>query len=142
MTEGYFINITTGKAYPVRDHELDIRKSAFAKKLGVPDHIFKQFADYEPVKDREVFLQWVLSKVPIIRVRGYGVWVAIQWGCGSDKQAFEAIRKWGRKVCGPCLMLRMSNIKTGKQYNSFWLPFESMKANKCLKSVHVKEIRK
>ena len=137
MTEGYFLNINTGKAYPVRNHEMAIREKEFATKIGIKDSLFQQFPEYEPVKDREAFLRWILSKVPIIRVRGYGVWVGIQWGCGSDKQAFEAIRKWGRKVCGPCLMLRMCNIKTGKQYNSFWLLFESTKAGKCFKSVQV-----
>jgi hypothetical protein len=137
MTEGYFINITTGRSYPVRDHELDVRKAAFAKKLGIPDHVFQQFPDYEPVKSREVFLRWLLGQVPIIRVRFYGVWAGIQWGCGSDKQAFEAIHKFG-KMCGPCMMLRMANLTTGKQYNSFWISFdEAMKAGKRIKSVSV-----
>jgi hypothetical protein len=139
MTEGYFIRIDTGKAFSVHDHELDVRKAQFAEKLGIPDSIFKQFGQYEPVTDRQEFLRWLLGQVPIIRVRGYGVWAGIQWGCGSDKQALASIHKWGKKVCGPCLMLRMLNISTGKQYDSFWISFdESMKAGKRIKSVPVK----
>lgn len=143
MTEGYFINLATGKVYPVKDHELAVRRKEFAKKLGIPDAVFAQFGKFAPVEDRKDFLVWLLSTVPIIRVRGYGVWVGIQWGCGSDKHALQAIHRWGKKVCGPCLMLRMLNLKTGKLYDSFWLTFdEAMKAGKRIKSVPVEVIQK
>jgi hypothetical protein len=138
MTEGYFINITTGKAYPVNDHELAVRKKEFAKKLGIPDAVFAQFGKYTPVEDRKEFLFWLLKQVPIIRVRGYGVWVAIQWGCASDKKALASVHKFGKTVFGPCSMLRMCNIKTAREFNSFWISFdEAMKANKRIKSVPV-----
>jgi hypothetical protein len=144
MREGYFICMDTGKAFSVHDHELDIRKVEFAKKLGISDNVFNQFSNYEPVKDRQKFLTWLLSNSKLVRVRGHGVHSVLEWaGAGNDKNALEAIHKWGKKVCGPCLMLCMINITSGKQYNSFWLPFDtSMKAGKRIKSVPVEVIRK
>jgi hypothetical protein len=138
MTEGYFVRIDTGRSFRVHDHELDIRKAEFAKKLGIPDHVYKQFPKYQPVADREAFIRWLLSQVPIARIRGYGVWSGIQWGRGSDLRALKAIHKWGRKICGPCLFLRMLNLTTHKQYDSYWLPFdEIMKAGETIKSMEV-----
>jgi hypothetical protein len=139
MTEGYFINIATGKSFSVHDHEISIRKAEFAKEVGLSDILFNQFSNYEPVKDRDAFLRWLLSNSELIRVRGHGVYSMLEWGgSGNDKKALEAIHKWGKMVCGPCLMLCMINITSGKQYNSFWLPFDtSMKAGKRIKSVPV-----
>jgi hypothetical protein len=138
MTEGYFVRIDTGRSYLIHDHEIDVRKAEFAKQLGIPDQVFKQFPDYEPVKDREVFLRWLLGQVPLARVRGYGVWAGIQWGYGSDKEALQAIHRWGKKVCGPCLYLRMLNLTTRKQYDSFWLPFDTvMRTGTAIKTMEV-----
>jgi len=143
MKEGYFIRMDNGTSFSVHDHEIDVRKKEFAEKLGIPDSIFNQFSNFKPVTDREAFLRWLLGQVSIIRVRGYSIWAGIQWGCCSDKQALASIHKWGKKVCGPCLMLRMCNVSTGMEYNSFWLPFdESMKAGKSVQFTQVGVIRK
>jgi hypothetical protein len=138
MTEGYFIRIDNNRVFPVRDHEIDVRNKEFSRKLGITDAVFSQFGKYTPVEDRKEFLFWLLGHSGLIRVRGYGVWVSIQYSSTSNKQALQAIHRWGKKVCGPCLMLRITNIKSGKQFNSFWLPFdEAMKKGKRIKSVPV-----
>jgi hypothetical protein len=138
MTEGYFIRIDNGEVFPVKNHEMDVRNKEFSRKLGVSNADFAHFAKYTPVEDRKEFLFWLLRQARLIRVRGYGIWVAIQYSSANDKQALQAIHRWGKKVCGPCLMLRITNIKTGKQFNSFWLPFdEAMKKGKRIKSVPV-----
>ena len=143
MTEGYFVRIDTGRSYIINDHEIDIRKADFAKQLRIPNHVYKQFPNYQPVKDREAFIRWLLGQVPLARVRGYGVWVGIQWGYGNDKDALLAIHRWGKKVgCGPCLYLRMLNLTTHKQYDAFWLTFDTaMKEGKPIKSMEVTKCR-
>lgn len=138
MNEGFYIRIDTGKAFSVQDHEIDVRRPEVAKALGVPNEVFGQFGRFETGKDRIPFLRFLLTQVPVIRVRGYGVWVGIQWGCGDDQQTLKAIHKWGKKVLGPCTMLCMTNIATGTKFNSFWLPFdEAMKAGEPVESVPV-----
>lgn len=138
MTEGFFIRLDNGNSVQITEHETDIRRPEIATELGVPDNIFRQFGKFVPIKDRVRFLRWLLGQVPIARVRGHGVWTAVEYACDDNATAFRAIHRWGKKVCGPCMMLCLSNLKTGERINAFWLQFdEAMKAGKPVGSVEV-----
>lgn len=134
MTDGYWIAMD-GKELGIHDHEAAIRRPEVAQRFNVPVRIFKQMGRFKTGEDRDQFLPWVMRRVPIIRARGRGVVCDLQWGRGTDKQAFRAIHKWGKKVgCGDFLMLSMSNLRTGKQYNCYWMLFdEAMKKGKRIK---------
>lgn len=142
MNEGYWIDSRTGRSIEIDEHEIDIRRPEVARRLGVPHEVLRQFGRFVPGTDRVQFLKWLMRHAPIIRARGYGVVVSVQWGCVENDAALRAIHKWGRKVgCGPCLMLCMSNIKTGERMNSFWLRFdEAMRKGKAVESMPV-EVR-
>jgi hypothetical protein len=124
VTDGWWIRLDTGSSVRITEHELDIRNPEIARRLGVPDAIFKQFVDFTPVKDRIRFLRWLLSVVPIARVRGHGVWATVEYDADDNAPAFKAIHRWGKKVCGPCLMLCFVNLKTGARVQSPWLLFD------------------
>ena len=140
MKEGWFIRRDTGESFPIHEHERDIRDPTFARRLGISEKAIKNFRKYVPVRDRIPFLR-ALLKDGVIRVRGRGIFASVEhWSDDNDNaMVFRAVHKWGQTVgAGPCLMLCITNLKTGERVNLFWLVFdEAMKAGQPFESVPV-----
>ncbi len=125
MTDGWWVRLDTGESVKIAEHEIDIRNPDVAERLGVPSEVFGQFGRFEVGKDRIPFLRWLLDRVPIARVRGHGVWAAVEYASDDNQAAFKAVHTWGQEVCGPCLLLRFANLRTRERFNSFWLSLAS-----------------
>ena len=114
VREGYWINYKTGKVVQIYEHESDIRDSAIARKLGVPAKVFSEFGRYTVGIDRERFLLWLMSQVPLMRVRGHGgLYDSYEFSAKSDKMPYLAIVRFSRLLC-PTKLMNISNLTTGK----------------------------
>jgi len=137
MKEGWWVRLDNGESVRIHEHEIDIRRPEVAKTLGVPDEHFQQFKPFVSVTDRIEFMTWILKNVPtpLARVRGHGVYATVEYGRGSNEDAFRALHKWGRAVCGPSLMLQMRNLTTGENFNLRWSEFDAaMKSGETIHS--------
>lgn len=114
MREGFWLNYKTGKAVSIREHESDIRYPLIAHKLlGVPAKVFKQFPRFTTGTDRCKFLRWLLARVPLIRVRGHGVYVTFEFSAASSRKPYAAIVKFSKRL-SPVMLLNIVNLRTGK----------------------------
>lgn len=117
MTEGWWVNYETrrflGLYCPGMEHEIVIRDHKNQDWLGVPPSVAKAFNRYRPQVDRIRFLLYVMKHVPLMRIRGYGCRVQIQYWCpGGDDKPYAAVRRWAARWGGPRLLLEVSNLAT------------------------------
>jgi len=109
MTEGYWINYSTGKVFEIPEHETWIREAKNAKRLGVPENVHSLA---ENIKNRDKYLVFLMQHSPIMRVRGHGVEVAFQFSTHNRQEAMDAIWMWGKKNSGPLTWLSIDNFAT------------------------------
>ena len=126
MKSGYWINYRTGKTVPINEHEEHIRDPKNAKALGVPPGIIKNFAKFEPVKDRVKFLTYVLEHSPLMRVRGHGTFVSFEYASRDRKDPIESIWLWGKQFAGPFTLIDIHNLKTNENTAIRWQDFLSV----------------
>ncbi len=119
MTEGWWVNYETkrfvGLYCPGMEHEIVIRGQENQDWLGVPPSVAKEFNRYHPQVDRIRLLLFVMKHAPLMRIRGYGCRVQIQYwnpGGGGDDKPYAAVRRWAARWGGPRLLLEVSNLAT------------------------------
>ena len=115
MRDGYWINWETGKVLemPVNgDHEVFIRQHENAKALGVPSGIFVRLKNYElgDNRDRCRLLRFLFRTVPLIRVRGHGVYTTFNYAAKSNLKPYEAIQRFAQRHFGPMMMMDVINF--------------------------------
>jgi len=93
--KGLWVNYATQEIFEIDEHERYIRRDGNAKKIGVPDYIVDEFDEFEPVKDRDKFLLFILDKSPLIRVREHGNYATFEFSARKADKVFEAINKVG-----------------------------------------------
>lgn len=109
--EGFWINYDSGKTFPVDEHETWIRKPVNAKKIGLSSGLFKMFDKYKYQKDRDDFLVFIMSKAPIMRVRGHGsYWTFEFYSSKIDDILFE-IYKFAKGIAGDYTGMNIVNMK-------------------------------
>jgi len=109
MTEGYWVNYSTGKMIEMPEHETWIRDPRNAKKIGVPPNVHTMAAN---IKDREKYLMFLLQHAPLMRVRGHGASVGFQFATHSRQDAMDAILMWGKNNAGPMTWMMIDNFAT------------------------------
>jgi len=124
MKDGLWINYRTGKEYPIDEHERWLRRDNNAKKLGLSSKLIDSFEDFEPTKDRNKFLLFLMSHAPIMRVRGHGNYVTFEFSNRSSKDAVDSIWMWGLKNAGDYTNLYIVNFKTNEKTTILWKDFK------------------
>jgi hypothetical protein len=119
MRDGWWANWKTGKLVAIHEHERDIRMPAVATQLGVPDDVFRRFGRYVPERDRCRFLFWLMSRLPLMRIRRHTLQVTFEYVARSDRKPLEAVAKWAGRHAGPATLLNITNLKTGRQRREF-----------------------
>jgi len=123
MREGYWLNYKTGKTIEIDEHERWIRDTDNAKKIGVPGSIIKQFDKFVPGQDRCRFLFWLMTQVPLIRIRGQGgLYDTYEFAAKSNRMPYQAICRFARRL-SPVKLLNIVNLKTGKSERVYALLF-------------------
>ena len=124
MKEGLWINYSTGKQFPVDEHEQWLRSGDNAKKLGVPKNIVASFGEFTPGKDRDKFLLFVMKHAPVMRVRGHGISVSFEYNSRSRRDPLDAIWMWGQRNAGPFTSFFIVNFATREKTQMYWQDFE------------------
>jgi len=124
MREGYWINYQTAKQFPIDEHERWLRKKGNAKKLGVPQRVIDGFGEFEPVKDRDKFLLFVMQHAPVMRVRGHGNYATFEYASRRERAPMEAIWLWGMENAGPRTGMYIVNFATNDKMSTYWDKFD------------------
>lgn len=127
MTEGYWGNYITGEIFLIDEHELWLRRERNADKLGVPQAVQRRFKDYVTKEDRNQFLPFIFAHAPVMRFRGHGSDVTMEFACTDWAKPLELIRKWCEANAGPLLGLKIVNFATDEIVETTW---ETLKREK------------
>jgi len=135
MREGMWINYRTGKTFDIDEHERWLRRDDNADKLGVPQKVQDAFGEFEPVKDRDKFLLFVMKHAPVMRVRGHGNYVTFEFSSRQKRQVMDEIWLWGLKNAGALTGLYIVNFATGEKTNVYWNEFKNAMDNDNIEKV-------
>jgi len=124
MREGYWINYRTGKVFIVNEHEQWLRKKGNAKKLGLRANVVRAFDEFEPGRDRDKFLLFVMQNAPVMRVRGHGNYVSFEYASRSRRDPIDAIWSWAEDNAGPFTELFIVNFATREKTTMYFKDFE------------------
>ncbi|MEI7902725.1 MAG: hypothetical protein WCK89_20955 [bacterium] len=113
MKDGFWINYRTGQVFVIDEHERWIRDEANARMLGVPERVIARFYDFKPSVDRDRFLLFVMKTAPVMRVRGHGVTVTLEFWARFKSKPMNAVRLWAEKNAGPLTLLNICNLSRG-----------------------------
>ena len=122
MKEGFWLNYATAREFEIDEHELWLRRSGNAQLLGIPAEVAARFSDFAPVLHRDRFLTFVISRAPVVRVRGHGVSVSFEFATTDELEfALRAILRFCDRNAGPRTWVRISNLAT---QTTLQIPFE------------------
>jgi len=126
MTEGFWINYSRGKVVKIHEHENDIRKLPVVKKLGLTEKDMDGFAKFQPGRDRERFLLWLMKTFPLMRVRGHGMSVTFDFDSRRRQQAIDSIYEFGQNNLGPFSQMVINNYATRESVHMSFHDFEGL----------------
>lgn len=126
MQEGYWINYRTGKTFEIREHEQWIRDPKNAKRLGVSASTIAMFGNFEPEKDRDKFLVFIMQHNPVMRARGHGSYVSFEYASRERQDPMDAILMFGKQNLGPFSHVAISNFSTRESTQMSFQEFEEM----------------
>lgn len=135
MRDGMWINYRTGKSFNIDEHERWLRRKGNADKLGVPKKVQDKFDEFEPVKDRNKFLLFVMNNSSVMRVRGHGNYVSFEFSSRRKRQVMEEIWLWGLKNAGAYTGMYIVNFATGEKTNVYWNEFKDAMDNDNMEKV-------
>ena len=124
MNTGYWGNYRTSQIFLIDEHELWIRRGNNADKLGIPQVVQKRFKDYVIREDRDRFLLFIFAQAPVMRFRGHGNSVTMEFNCVDWGLPLELVLKWGNANAGQLLWLIIVNFATGEAIQSNWESFK------------------
>lgn len=133
MTEGYWINFKMGahgKIVPIREHEIDIRVPSIYKKLGIDEATAKTFSKFKVGKDREKFMTMLMTKFPLIRVRGHGNTTTFEYAHWGRNSVIDAILNFAEENLGAFSSIAINNLATGESNNLSFSEFKEKYAEK------------
>jgi GNAT superfamily N-acetyltransferase len=120
---GYWINYQTGTEVGVGEHEMWLRNPQNAQMIGVPPQIVADFDKFEPVKDRDALLRYVMQHAPIMRVRGHGREISFEYSSSRSKGPLDAVWTWAEREAGPLTSLFIANLATGETTSMLYKDF-------------------
>lgn len=133
MKDGWWVNYVTGRKVALawgEQHEHVIRDWSAARRLGVPESVFAQFSRFRPDADRRRFLLWLMKLVPLMRVRGHGVYVSFEYASRTDRKPVEAVGVIARRF-GPATLLRVSNLEMRRHRNVLAFRLQKRRKRAC-----------
>ena len=126
MKDGYWINYKTGKEFVIDEHERWLRRKGNARKLGLPKLVIEAFGEFEPARDRNKLLLFVLKHAPVMRVRGHGANVTFEYSSRNRRDPVDAIWLWGLdNGAGPFTGLYIVNFASGEKTSIQWKDFKA-----------------
>ena len=127
MNEGYWGNYRTGNIFLIDEHEMWLRRGKNADRLGVPHAVQRRFKDYVIKEDRDRFLLFIFSHVPVMRFRGHGNSVTMEFNCADWVLPLELVRQWGEVNAGALLWLIIVNFASNEAIQTNWEDFKQNK---------------
>ena len=124
MNEGYWGNYRTGQIFLIDEHEQWIRRGNNASKLGVSLAVQRKFKDFIVREDRNKFLLFVFSHAPVMRFRGHGSCVTMEFNCADWGLPLELVRMWGNTNAGALLWLIIVNFASNEAIQTNWEDFK------------------
>ena len=124
MTEGYWINYSSGKIFSIHEHEQWIRDPKNAKSLGLSPILIKSFGKFKPERDRDKFLLFLMRQAPIMRVRGHGSYITFEFSSSSRQTVMDEILMFCKKNAGPYTTLYINNFTTKETVQMPFIQFE------------------
>lgn len=128
MNDGYWGNYATGEIFLIHEHEMWIRTGNNADKLGISRQVQKKINNFIMRQDREKLLPFIFANAPVMRFRGHGSYVTMEFNCADWTKPLELVRKWCAANAGPQLGLNIINFATGQGIETTWENFELDKA--------------
>jgi hypothetical protein len=125
MNDGFWINYSTNKQFPINEHEMWIRDPKNAKKLGLSSILIKSFENFKPINDRDKFLLFLMSHAPIMRVRGHGSSISFEYASSNRTDPLDAVSLFAKKNAGPFTNLYIQNFKTNENISISYQDFLS-----------------
>lgn len=123
--KGLWVNYATQEIFEIDEHERYIRRDGNARKIGVPDYLISEFSEFEPVKDRDKFLLFIIDKSPLMRVREHGNYAAFEFSARKADKVFEMINKVGNYLgFGPFSGLYIVNHADNTSASLTWEDFK------------------
>ncbi len=129
MKDGFWLNYYTGDVFLITEHEQWLRAGDNARKLGLSGELRAAFSRFEPQRDRNAFLLFVMRKAPVMRIRGHGVSVTFEFADADWSAPAQAIREWGFKYAGAVTNLRITNFATAECVVMQWQEFQKTTKN-------------
>ncbi len=123
MRAGYWGNYDTGKIFQIDDHELWINRGRNAAELGVSAEVK---ARSEEFPDRVELLRFLFANAPVMRFRGHGTFVTIEFNSSDWDKPLQLIETWGKAHAGPFLGLNIVNFHRTKGYFVLWKDFNRL----------------
>jgi hypothetical protein len=124
MNEGYWGNYRTGQIFLIDEHEQWIRRGNNASKLGVSIAVQKRFKDFIVREDRNPFLLFIFANSPVMRFRGHGSDVTMEFACSDWEKPLALVLKWGEANAGGLLWLIIVNFASNEAIQSNWESFK------------------
>ena len=87
MREGYWINYRGGRVELIDEHQQWVRRPGHAARLGIAEEAVAEFARFDPATDRHAFLRFLMRRAPVMRVRGHGASVTLEFISAGGAQA-------------------------------------------------------
>ena len=129
MDEGFWINYDKSKVFPVSEHEVWIRNPKNAKKLGLSCSLTDEFDKFKEYKDRDKFLTYIMSKAPIMRVRGHGTYWTFEFNTGKTDDVLFEIYKFCKDIAGDYTGLYIVNLKNKDVIDVLYKDFKEKMSN-------------
>lgn len=126
MKEGFWGNYESGEFFKIDEHERWIRRENNATRLGVPGNVIEQFPEFKMVHDRDRFLPFLFAHAPIMRLRGHGSSITLEFNAEEWTKPLALVEKWGRLNAGPFLLLNMMNFKRMQNRQILWKDFNGI----------------
>lgn len=124
MKDGYWGNYLTGDIFLIDEHEMWIRRENNADKLGIPQAVQKKFKQFAVKEDRDRLLPFIFANASVMRFRGHGSYVTMEFNCTDWARPLELVRKWCKANAGPLSGLNIVNFATDEVIQTTWENFE------------------
>jgi len=124
MKDGYWGNYLSGDIFLIDEHEMWIRRENNADKLGIPQAVQKKFKNFAVKEDRDRLLPFIFANAPVMRFRGHGPYITMEFNCADWTKPLELVHKWCKANAGPLSGLNIVNFATNEVIETTWENFE------------------
>lgn len=120
MKSGFWGNYCQGIWHEIDEHEMWLRRSDNARKLGIPVAVIARFGEFP---DRQKLLPFVFAEAPVMRWRCHGESVTFEFCSTEWHLSLQLAEKWCSLFAGPFLSVRMVNFCGMEVREALWKNF-------------------